>query len=153
MRVELNQVDGGSNTSTTNSTGNTSDHLDNRWTISALLRGGLLPDRNNLIYLLGRLSYARFEAADQTFGAFGGTIGAGWERKLSPSWTLKAEYRYTRFQDRTLTTNFSNASTSPPSGTPPGVSTSSSTTLDTQRFSGLDWQTAMVGVSHYFNAD
>jgi len=139
------------------SIGNTADHLDSRWTMSALLRGGLLADRKDLIYLIGGLSYARFELADQTFGAFGGTVGAGWERKIAPTWTLKAEYRYTRFQDRTLTTNLSSAGTgtitSSPFGVAPSMTSTSSASLDTQRFSGLDWQTVMVGVSRYFDAD
>jgi outer membrane immunogenic protein len=143
-------------TNASQSTGNTADHLDSRWTMSALLRGGLLADRKDLIYLIGGLSYARFELADQTFGAFGGTIGAGWERKIAPTWTLKAEYRYTRFQDRTLTTSFSSAGTGTITSLPavaPSVTSTSSASLDTQRFSGLDWQTVMVGVSHYFDAD
>jgi opacity protein-like surface antigen len=143
-------------TTLTQSAGNTADHLDNRWTMSALLRGGLLADRRDLIYLIGGLSYARFELADQTFGAFGGTIGAGWERKIAPTWTLKAEYRYTRFQDRTLTTSFSSAGTGTITSVPnpsQSITSNSSASLDTQRLSGLDWQTVMVGVSHYFNAD
>ena len=136
--------------------GNTTDHLDNRWTMSALLRGGLLADSKDLIYLIGGLSYARFEYADQAFGAFGGTVGAGWERKIAPTWTLKAEYRYTQFQDRTVTTNLATAGartiTSVPA-TPPSTVSSSSTSLDSSKFSGLNWQTVMVGVSHYFDAN
>ncbi len=139
------------------SIGNTTDHLDTRWAMSALLRGGLLSDRKDLIYLVGGLSYARFELADQTFGAFGGTVGAGWERKVAPTWTLKAEYRYTRFQDRTSTTSLSSGGTgtitTSPFGVAPSITSTSSASLDTQRFSGLDWQIVMVGVSHYFDAD
>src|ERR1700686_4082882 len=99
-------------TSNGTSTGNGTGHLDNRWAMSALVRGGLVADPKDLIYLVGGLSYGRFEFNDQSFGAFGGTVGAGWERTITPSWTLKAEYRYTRFQDRTLTESSSSSSSS-----------------------------------------
>ena len=88
--------------------------------------------------------------------AFGGTVGAGWERKITPSWTLKAEYRYTRFQDRTVSTTFNNSSLGSSTttfGGGPSTSTDTSTEVLTQKVSGLDWQTVMVGVSHYFDAD
>ncbi len=150
------QNNGGVITTTTftgQSTGNTTGHLDNRWAMSALVRGGLVVDPKDLIYLVGGLSYGRFEFADQSFGAFGGTVGAGWERKITPSWTLKAEYRYTRFQDRTLTESFSTSNSSSTSGAFTSSSSSSSASLDTNRFSGLDWHTVSVGVSHYFNVD
>jgi opacity protein-like surface antigen len=143
-------------TSTSLNTGNATDTLNNRWSMSALLRGGVLADPKDLIYVIGGLSYARFEFGDQTVGAFGGTVGAGWERKITPSWTLKAEYRYTRFQDRTVATTFNNSSlgsTTTTFGGGPGTSTDTSTEVVTQKVSGLDWQTVMVGVSHYFDAD
>ena len=142
-------------TSTGQSTGNTTGHLDNRWAMAALVRGGLVVDPKDLIYLVGGLSYGRFEFADQSFGAFGGTVGAGWERKITQSWTLKAEYRYTRFQDRTLTESFSSSSSgsSSTSGALPSSNSFSNAFLDTNRFSGLDWHMVSVGVSHYFNVD
>jgi len=88
-------------------------------------------------------------------GAFGGTVGAGWERKITPSWTLKAEYRYTRFQDHTLTTNFNSSSSSTTvfSNNPSSFSSSSFANVDTNRYSGLDWHTVAIGVSHYFDAN
>jgi outer membrane immunogenic protein len=141
---------------TTNSTGtsagNATGHLDNRWAMSALVRGGLVVDPKDLIYLVGGLSYGRFEFNDQSFGAFGGTVGAGWERTITPSWTLKAEYRYTRFQDRTLTESSSSSSNS---SSPGGGSSNSfsGARLNTSRFSGLDWHTVSLGVSHYFDAN
>jgi outer membrane immunogenic protein len=137
-------------TSTGTTTGNAILNLDNRWAMSALVRGGLVVDPKDLIYLVGGLTYGRFELLDESFGAFGGTVGAGWERKITPSWTLKAEYRYTRFQDRTVTEN-SNQTTSVS-----GTTTSSSTALTTSqssRISGLDWHTVSIGVSHYFDAN
>lgn len=137
-------------TSSTTDTGNTTSHLDNRWAMSALVRGGLVVDPKDLVYLVGGLSYGRFEFNNQSFGAFGGTVGAGWERKITPTWTLKAEYRYTRFQDRTLTESFSSNFTNSAAGL---TNSFSSASLDTNRFSGLDWHTVSIGVSHYFDAN
>jgi outer membrane immunogenic protein len=141
-------------TSTTTSPGTVAANgilnLDNRWVVSALVRGGLVVDPKDLLYLVGGLTYARFDLADESFGAFGGTIGAGWERKISPSWTLKAEYRYTRFQDRTVTESVNSTSSSP------GAilsSTTTSTAAESSRISGLDWHTVSIGVSHYFDAN
>ena len=138
-------------TATGQATGNTTGHLDNRWAMAALVRGGLVVDPKDLVYLVGGLSYGRFEFAnsDETFGAFGGTIGAGWERKITPSWRLKAEYRYTRFQDRTLSATF--ASSSSATTTNGGTQTATTTSADINRISGLDWHTVMIGVSHYFD--
>jgi outer membrane immunogenic protein len=140
-------------TTTSTTTGPTSSNtilnLDNRWVVSALARGGFLVDPKDLIYLVGGVTYGQFELLDESFGAFGGTVGAGWERKITPSWTLKAEYRYTRFQDRTVTENSNQISSS--SGT-----TSSSTSfaaVQSSRISGLDWHTVSIGVSHYFDAN
>jgi hypothetical protein len=58
--------------------GNATGHLDNRWAMAALVRGGLVVDPKDLVYLIGGLTYARFEIADgdQSFGGFGGTAGA-----------------------------------------------------------------------------
>ncbi len=138
-------------TTTEQDAGNTTGHLDSRWAMAALVRGGLVVDPKDLFYLIGGLSYGRFEFAadDQTFGAFGGIIGAGWERKITSSWTLKAEYRYTRFQDRTLTANFASSfSRNFPNGE---ILTNTSASVDTNRVSGLDWHTVLIGVSHYFD--
>jgi outer membrane immunogenic protein len=136
--------------STSNSTGtingNTILTLDNRWVMSALARGGVLVDPKDLIYFVGGVSYGRFDLMDESFGTFGGTVGAGWERKITPSWTLKAEYRYTRFQDHTVTENAASTSSGP-------GNVSSNNALQTSRISGLDWHTATIGVSHYFDAN
>jgi outer membrane immunogenic protein len=142
-------------TSTTTSTGTAASsailNLDNRWVVSALARGGFLIDPKDLVYVVGGLTYGRFDLVDESVGAFGGTIGAGWERKITPSWTLKAEYRYTRFQDRTVTENSTSSSNSP--GATSLTSTSSLAAVESSRISGLDWHTVSIGVSHYFDAN
>jgi outer membrane immunogenic protein len=151
LSVSTSTQFGATTTSTTTgpTSSNTILNLDNRWAVSALARGGFLVDPKDLIYLVGGVTYGQFELLDESFGAFGGTVGAGWERKITPSWTLKAEYRYTRFQDRTVTENSNQISSS--SGT-----TSSSTSfaaVQSSRISGLDWHTVSIGVSHYFDAN
>jgi opacity protein-like surface antigen len=128
--------------STSASTGLT-DLIENRWLVSALLRGGRLVDPDDYVYLLGGYTYGRFQAEGEGFGLSGGTIGAGWEKRLVPGWTVKAEYRYTRFQNKDLFLN-SQGSTS---GTP---STSNSSSSADIHFSDIDMHSVWVGVSHYF---
>ena len=140
---------GVSSTSTTTSTntGNTVLNMENRWVVSALARSGFLVDPKDMIYLVGGVTYGSFELIDQSnLGTFGGTVGAGWERKITPSWTFKAEYRYTRFQDRTVTESV--ASNSSGAG-----NTSTNDTLVSSKITGLDWHAVTIGVSHYFDAN
>jgi outer membrane immunogenic protein len=146
--VSTNTNFGVSTTTTTPGiiTGNTILNLDNRWVMSALARGGFLVDSKDLIYLVGGVTYGRFDLMDESFGTFGGTVGAGWERKITPSWTLKAEYRYTRFQDHTVTENAGSNSSGP-------GNSSSNDAIQTSRVSGLDWHTVTIGVSHYFDVN
>jgi opacity protein-like surface antigen len=140
---------GTSSTSTTTATntGNTILNMENRWVVSALARGGVLVDPKDMIYLVGGVTYGSFELLDQSsLGTFGGTVGAGWERKITPSWTFKAEYRYTRFQDRTVTESVA-------SNTSGAGNTSTNDTLVSSKITGLDWHTVTIGVSHYFDAN
>lgn len=96
-------------------TGTTSDVLANRWHVSALARAGWLVDPQDLVYVIGGWSYADFEwsrsvpngpSVSGSFGLNGATIGAGFERQITPAWTVKAEYRYTKFQDTTVNAKF-----------------------------------------------
>jgi opacity protein-like surface antigen len=121
--------------------------LDSRWLISVLGRGGVLVDPQDLVYLIGGYTYGRFEAFDQTFGLNGATIGAGWEREVATGWTLRGEYRYTKFQSRDVTSMSASAST----GTLPlgDTITSSSTITATERVSA-DMHSVWLGVTHYF---
>jgi outer membrane immunogenic protein len=140
---------GAPSTSTTSSVGNTTDRLDNRWMISALARAGVLVDSADLVYVLGGWTYGRFDYGDHSFGLHGGTVGAGWERQIAPMWTLRAEYRYTRFQNKTITDSFNSTDTT--TGTNNSTSTFTAASASTSTFSGVDLQSVMVGVSHYFN--
>ena len=56
---------------------------------------------------LGGWSFSTSLEADdgnRTFTANGPSVGAGWERQIADSWSFRAEYRYTKFLDRTLST-------------------------------------------------
>jgi opacity protein-like surface antigen len=75
-------------------------------------RAGLLASPNLLVYGLGGAEFGHFtfqDSADQVGGAygkwaFGYTAGAGAELKLTERWSVRGEYRYTRFNlDRQAT--------------------------------------------------
>jgi outer membrane immunogenic protein len=129
-------------TSTSTTTG-LSDSIESRWLVSLLLRGGRLVDADDYVYLLGGYTYGHFEAEDQGFGLSGGTIGAGWERRIVPGWTVKAEYRYTRFQNRNLSISSQTSATGSPS-------TSNSSDSADVHYSDVDMHSVWLGVSHYF---
>jgi opacity protein-like surface antigen len=131
-------------TSTSASTGE-SDSIESRWLVSLLMRGGRLADPDDYIYLLGGYTHGHFQADGDGFGLSGGTIGAGWERRIVPGWTVKAEYRYTRFQNKDLALNSQTSTTG-------SSTTSSSSTGGDVHFSDLDMHSVWVGVSHYFGA-
>jgi len=41
-----------------------------------------------------------------SFGLNGATVGGGWERQIAPRWSLRGEYRYTKFQGKDVSENF-----------------------------------------------
>ena len=78
-------------------------------------RAGLLATPNLLVYGLGGAEFGHFtfqDSVDQVGGAygkwaFGYTAGAGAELKLTDRWSVRGEYRYTRFNlDRQATCVF-----------------------------------------------
>ena len=128
------------------------DNLAERWAVSALARLGVLIDPRDLVYLIGGYTYGGFDWGGRSFGLHGATVGAGWEREIAPGWTFKAEYRYTRFQDKDLprsTSSTSNDVTVSPLGT--GTSVINSSSAITDRVSGLDLHALRFGITHYFN--
>jgi opacity protein-like surface antigen len=54
-------------------------------------------------------------------------VGIGWERQLADQWSMRAEYRYTHFLDKTLSTPSSSASSDGMGNTNVSSSTSQST--------------------------
>jgi outer membrane immunogenic protein len=90
------------------------DTLSPNWMVTAAARLGRLVTPHDLIYGLAGWSFANFStslesAGDRTFNASGPTVGIGWERQLADQWTMRGEYRYTRFLDKTLSTPTSEA--------------------------------------------
>ena len=156
-----------------------SDQITSEWMASALVRAGYLIDPLDLIYVIGGYTYGRFSSPGQValgsfqFGMNGATIGGGWERRLSPSWTIRGEYRYTEFRGNDdQTGGFSSTSSSSTSGlsttttgcntctpsstTTNGTSTSSNTgsSFSPSSFSAhvsASVQTLRIGIVHYFN--
>lgn len=117
----------------------------NRWLASALGKVGWAFIPQDMLYVVGGWTYGGFEAENfngQTFRMQGPTIGAGLEAQIGWGWTLKAEYRYTRFEskDANFTTSFV-------SSVPGSISTSSNNNTATIH---AQMQTFLVGASHYF---
>ena len=141
---------GTSGSTNTNSNTTLTDLIENHWLVSALLRGGRLVDSSDYVYLLGGYTYGRFQAEGEGFGLSGGTVGAGWERQVVPGWTLKAEYRYTRFQDKDLL--FTNQNRQTQATTGGYLSVQNTSVANDTHFSDLDMHSVWVGVSHYFGS-
>lgn len=94
-----------------------------RWMTSALVRAGVLVQPETLLYAIGGWTGAQFEygmltdnlflETGQTFWASGATLGGGLEHKFGQNWSLRAEYRYTRFRERDVNNSFSAVDTNP----------------------------------------
>jgi len=130
------------------------DGVAERWAASALGRLGVLIDPRDLIYVIGGYTYGGFEWGNRTFGLNGATVGAGWEREVAPGWTLKAEYRYTAFEDKDIARSTSSASSQRSVGTTGAVTTSGSNGAftATDRVSGVALHALRFGITHYFGA-
>jgi outer membrane immunogenic protein len=139
-----------SSTATTSSTQVTGLNLN--FMVSALGRVGYLFGPTDLAYALVGWTYAGFDArlpnlSDPSFGAGGLTVGLGWERHVMNNWTLKAEYRYTRFQSVNLGSQDLDSSTNSQNRTE--IFNSSRPT----RFSPDALQVLRVGLTRYFGTE
>ncbi len=130
------------------------DGLAERWAVSALARLGWLVDPRDLIYVIGGYTHGGFEWDGRTFGLNGATVGAGWEHEIAPTWTFKAEYRYTQFEDKDLPRSPSSTSNQTSVNAVGGVTTtvSNTTSAVTDRVSGVALHALRFGVTHYFGA-
>lgn len=139
-------------TSSSSGTQTMSDTLASRWQVSALARGGFLIDPYEMVYLIGGWTYAGFETLQNNaqLGLNGGTIGAGYERQVSPLWGVKVEYRYTKFASKTV--DLPSTSTSIQNFPGNGSSSTSVSTsyINTAASYSANMQTVMLGVSRYF---
>ena len=127
------------------------DHFAERWAISALGRVGVLLDPQDLIYGIGGYTRGGFEWTNRTFGLNGATVGAGWEHEIAPTWTLKAEYRYTAFQDKDVQRATASTSTQTSVSATGAVSTTVTNTSAaiTDRVSGVNEHALRFGITHY----
>ena len=126
-------------------------HVQSRYMVSALARAGWLVDPGFLLYGLAGWTGASFEyqnvtdnpffQPDNGFWANGVTFGGGAEHKLSPNWTLRAEYRFTRFEDKDVDNTFSWSSNFPATQT---------NTIATQFDNTM--QVGRIGISRYFTS-
>jgi opacity protein-like surface antigen len=129
------------------------EHLAERWAVSALGRVGVLLDPQDLVYGIGGYTRGGFEWSNRTFGLNGATVGAGWEHEIAPSWTLKAEYRYTAFADKDLPRTAFSASTQRSVSTTGAVTTTvtNTTAAITDRVSDVNLHALRFGITHYFS--
>ena len=88
------------------------NEVDLDWMVSVIGRAGVLATPTTFVYGLGGWSYGHFQVSELIFGgnkirefnSDGPTVGGGIERKLSPKWSLRAEYRYTDFGSENFST-------------------------------------------------
>jgi opacity protein-like surface antigen len=119
------------------------------WMTSVIGRAGWLATPTTLVYGLGGWTYGRFELDSYNlgllkvddYGAQGFTVGGGVEKKLSRSWSLRAEYRYTNFGDKRIFAHDHGTDMSASSG--PTQSSYSSIS------SGLAFSSSSAGTSSY----
>lgn len=119
---------------------NTSSVIDTKenWLATGRGRVGWIAAYNIMLYATGGVAVAGVEAdiipagiaeLTDTQARWGGTVGGGVEVKLTPIWSLKAEYLYVKFQSANY---FSNP--------PPGTNTRSDVPLDNNIFRvGVDY--------------
>lgn len=127
------------------------DHLAERWAMSALGRVGVLLDAQDLIYGIGGYTRGGFEWTNRTFGLNGATVGAGWEHEIAPTWTLKAEYRYTAFQDKDIPRATASTSNQTSVNAAGGVTTTvtNGAAAITDSISGVNEHAIRFGITHY----
>jgi len=140
---------------TTTTSFNTADSLDNRWMVSVLGRGGVVVDPADFVYLLGGYTYARFETFNSVvgFGLNGGTIGGGWERQIASGWSLRGEYRYTKFQGKDVSETFVTntvQTTRDPTGAVTDTFAFNDNFSRTSHYTA-DMHSLWIGVVHYFD--
>jgi outer membrane immunogenic protein len=91
--------------------------------VSALARAGWLVDSRFMLYGIAGWTGARFDYQNLTdndffqpqeqFWANGATFGGGGEYRFGTNWSLRAEYRYTHFEDADVQEDFFQSSTFP----------------------------------------
>jgi opacity protein-like surface antigen len=97
----------------TTSSGTFRPRLHSRSMASALGRVGVLVDPSTLMYAIAGLTAAQFEyqddlrtnlTIDRVWG-LGASVGGGIEHKIDQNWSVRGEYRYTRFRSTDVSGN------------------------------------------------
>jgi opacity protein-like surface antigen len=130
------------------------------WSSSVLGRLGFLVTPSTLLYGTAGLTYAGFEEeAANSFNTWGWSVGGGIEQKLGcagcSNWSLRLEYRFTDFRERSMSIASSNTTTHTTVETMGGVVTSTSTSTSRSTEQGTrnfdpDMHTVRVGVVYTF---
>jgi len=138
------------------------------WMASLLGRVGWLATPKTLVYGLAGWTHGHFDRGDHvgfeyqrpgwgSFGLDGLSLGAGVERKLGRNWTLRAEYRYTDFEDyeafSSITGTSSGSSINGPDGRPDLSSTVTGSGTYTNQVSSKfdgDMQMFRIALTRYF---
>jgi opacity protein-like surface antigen len=119
------------------------------WRASTLLRLGMLVNDSTMIYVAGGPSYFRFdtELSGKNSGLWAASIGGGVEARLSPLWSVTADYRYHHLMPTTLRT----AGSSSVSGAGGNISTATnSSSFSSVRTEG-DIHSFRIGLNRLFN--
>jgi outer membrane immunogenic protein len=103
--------DFGSNIST-NVSGNSIDQ-NHSWSIGGRL--GFLTTPSTLIYGTGGYTQSEFDVVDSSKTFNGYFVGAGVETFLRDNWTLKLEYRFSKFDEKTVYEDYCVKDTDEPS--------------------------------------
>jgi opacity protein-like surface antigen len=119
------------------------------WRASALFRLGVLMNDNTLLYVAGGPTYFKFDTdlSGKSAGLWAATIGGGVEVRLSPEWSITADYRYHHLTPTSLRTSSSASSASTSSNLTTVGATSSFTSVRTEG----NMHSARIGLNRWFN--
>jgi outer membrane immunogenic protein len=131
-----------------------------RWSVAAMARLGWLATPTTLIYGTAGATYAGFGGAGFDFDSFhtwGPSVGGGVEQKLGSNWSIRGEYRFTKFRQANTNSPFSSQETSSstdfgPTGAVTGTTTSTfSSAGNTITSFNPDLHTIRVAVIYAFS--
>jgi len=148
--------------------------------VSVVGRAGWLATPTTFLYGFGGWTYGHFDGEDlmfqagldqiSDFGSHGVTVGGGLEKKLSPKWSLRAEYRYTHFGKESFSTRarfndsrfesgsgrssdrdtFDDESSSSSSSETETSSSSNNSTYSSKGYFDNEMHVGRIGVTRYF---
>ncbi len=119
------------------------------WRGSALLRMGVLIHDNTLLYVAGGPTYFKFDTSlgESSGGSWAATIGGGIEARISPVWSITADYRYHRLTPTSFRATKSSSSVSGGGNFMVSTSSSSLSFIQTEG----DMHSFRIGLNRLFN--